>query len=622
MYPRLHIRHLPTIVRSGLILCLLATSLVAGAARSTRAAAQDEWKTIGRLADLDPTALHDTEYAVPSNAFFVAPNGNDANPGAVDAPWATLAAAVQAAPAGATVVLREGSYRTDKVLVTKPLTLQPFPHEHVWIKGSLVVGDWVQDGSVWRKDGWTYAFPPLSSLPGGGAGCPATNPKCALDPAYPAADYRDMVFVNGQALRQVLRREDVRPATATSPATFYVDAATQQIFIGADPTGKLVEATAFLNGLEFLETAGGSVVRGLGFAHFGETAVRLRSPNTTFEHNTVVWNAVQGQVVNASAANSVIRANTFSYNGRKGMTAFGPPNLLVEGNLVSFNNVERFALSWDAAGMKLVPVDRAVVRGNLVQDNISNAIWYDNSATNGTIVYNLVRRNQGIGIFFEVSRGAIIAGNVSINNGMGIRVSGSSDVKVYNNTLARNAINLQVYDNARINRNPAEVAAGIDYETRNVAIKNNIFAAAQPTGNVTLPSALLNVTQDPCGTTGPPCNDTEQMLSALDSNLYYRTDPSQPSTLILWRPNALINPISYTNLADFRAATGFEQNGIEISGQLSRGLFPNEERGDFRLLGNTPGRKDGEPLPADVAAALGLKPNAKLDVGAPDPKLR
>lgn len=622
MYPQLHGRHRPAIVRGICIAFLIAIGLAGVAPRSVSAAARDEWQAIGRLAELDPTALHQTAYRIPRDAFFVAPNGNDANPGTRTAPWATLAYAVQAAPSGATIVLREGSYRTDKVTITKPLTLQPFPHEQVWIKGSLVVDEWVADGGTWRKDGWTYAFPPLSSLPGGGAGCPTTDPRCALDPAFPEADYRDMVFVNGQALRQVLRREDVRPATATSPATFYVDAAAQQLLIGADPRGQTVEATAFLNGLELSETAGGSIVRGLGFTHFGETAVRLRSPNTTFEHNTVVWNAVQGQVINASAADSIIRSNTFSYNGRKGMTAFGPPNLLVEGNLVSFNNIERFRLAWDAAGMKLVPVRNAVVRANLVQDNIANAIWFDNSAVDGTMVYNLVRRNTGIGIFFEVSRGAIIASNVAVENGMGIRVSGSSDVKVYNNTLLRNAINLNVYDNARVNRNPAEVAAGIDYETRNVTIVNNILADTQPVSSIALPPALLDATQDPCGATGPPCNDTEPMIATLDYNLYVRSDPNQPPTLIHWRPVAQVDPIDYTSLSAFRAATGFEQNGVELSDVPLDKLFKDETRGDYRLTGNGPGRRAGVPLPADVAVALGVAPNKKIDLGALDPKIK
>lgn len=580
----------------------------------------DAWRQIAGLAALDPTALRDTAYPVPPDAVFVAPNGDDANPGTQDAPWATLAKAAEAAPAGGTVVLRGGTYRSDRVIIADPLTVQPYPGERVWIKGSLEVADWVRDGDVWRTDGWEYAFPPLSSLPGGGAGCPDDDLRCALDPEHPEADYRDMGFVDGQALRQVLRREDVAAASGESPATFYVDATAKQLFIGADPTGAMVEATTYANGLEVTETATGAVVRGLGFAHYGETATRLKAPGMTFEANTVIWNGVQGQVVNAEAESAVVRGNTFAYNGRKGMTAFGPPGLLVEGNLVSHNNVERFRLAWDGAGMKLVPVAGAVVRANLVQENAANAVWLDNSATDATVVYNLVRGNEGIGVFFEVSRGAIIASNVAVGNGMGVRVSGASDVVVSHNTLIDNGVNLNVYDSRRINGNAQEVAAGIDYETRNVTILANVLAGVDPGAAGSPPAALLDATHDPCEGQAAPCNDAEPMVATLDANLYVRSAPGRPSTLLRWRPTAAVDSVDYESLDDFRAATGFEERGVALEAGPGE-LFRDEAGGDYRLaVEDRPDEAIG-PLAA-VAAALNVAPDAALPFGALNPVVR
>lgn len=627
--PRRLSRRRSTVMRGALALLLTVAGLAGVAAPpASVAAGEDEWRTIARLAELDPAALRDTTYPVPSGAYFVAPGGDDANPGTRDAPWATLVGAVGAAPAGATIVFRAGTYRSGTVVITKPLTLQPFPRERAWIKGSVEVTGWVPDGNAWRKDGWTPEFPPLSSLPGGGAGCPANNPRCALDPAYPLADYRDMVFIDGRPLRQVATRAEVAPATATAPATFYVDLAADQLVIGADPTGKLVEATAHLNGVEVgannapVEAAAGTAIRGLGFAHYGDTALRLRAARPTLEASTITWNGVQGAVVNNGAADVAIRDNTFSYNGRKGLSVFGPPRALVEGNLVSTNNVERFRQAWDAAGMKLVPVKDAVVRANLAQDNLANAIWLDNSATNVTIVYNLARRNEGIGIFFEVSRGAIIASNVALENGRGIRVSGSSAVKVYNNTLVRNVVNLNVYDSSRINPNATEVAAGIDYETRDVTVKNNIFSDTFPPGASGLKPALLDVTHDPCNTSPkPPCNDTETMLAALDHNLYHRSQATQPPTAVQWRP-VPVEPVGYPTLEAFRAATGYERNGLALDNVPSTALFKQPADGDYRVQGNSPAHQAGESLPDDVAAALGVKPGKKIEIGALDPKLK
>ncbi len=42
--------------------------------------------------------------------YYVAPNGNDSNPGTLAEPWATPVKASQAAQAGDTVYFREGVY--------------------------------------------------------------------------------------------------------------------------------------------------------------------------------------------------------------------------------------------------------------------------------------------------------------------------------------------------------------------------------------------------------------------------------------------------------------------------------------------------------------------------------
>jgi hypothetical protein len=46
----------------------------------------------------------------PSNAYYVSPNGNDADPGSISQPWRTLARAAEMATAGQTIFVREGTY--------------------------------------------------------------------------------------------------------------------------------------------------------------------------------------------------------------------------------------------------------------------------------------------------------------------------------------------------------------------------------------------------------------------------------------------------------------------------------------------------------------------------------
>jgi hypothetical protein len=81
-----------------------------------------------------------TNYPVPgSNAYYVAPNGSSSNTGDINSPW-DVATAVSKAPAGSTIIFRAGTYRNiNDIPIQKRLTLQPYPKEKAWIKGSMVV---------------------------------------------------------------------------------------------------------------------------------------------------------------------------------------------------------------------------------------------------------------------------------------------------------------------------------------------------------------------------------------------------------------------------------------------------------------------------------------------------
>ena len=48
-------------------------------------------------------------------------------------------------------MLRQGEYREFIQINGKQLTLQPYPHEQAWVKGSIIVSGWVPDGAAWRR---------------------------------------------------------------------------------------------------------------------------------------------------------------------------------------------------------------------------------------------------------------------------------------------------------------------------------------------------------------------------------------------------------------------------------------------------------------------------------------
>src|SRR4051812_39572834 len=88
-------------------------------------------------------SIADTNYAVPANAWFVAPNGDASQPGTTDAPLRTIAVAIDRAPSGTTLVIRKGVYRESVGSLNKVITLQAYPREQVWLKGSVELDGWV-----------------------------------------------------------------------------------------------------------------------------------------------------------------------------------------------------------------------------------------------------------------------------------------------------------------------------------------------------------------------------------------------------------------------------------------------------------------------------------------------
>lgn len=79
---------------------------------------------------------------VPANSLIVAPNGNDANPGTLAAPLATLGRAVTLATPGTTIALRAGTYQFDTNVrimkdgtSTNPYTITNYNGERVILDG-------------------------------------------------------------------------------------------------------------------------------------------------------------------------------------------------------------------------------------------------------------------------------------------------------------------------------------------------------------------------------------------------------------------------------------------------------------------------------------------------------
>jgi parallel beta-helix repeat protein len=542
-----------------------------------------------------------TNYAPPANAIFVSPDAKGGGAGTMEAPT-SLQNALKSAPVGATIVLRGGTYRVGELFLPRRLTLQAYPGESPWINGSVVVSDWVKEGDLWRHGGWTAQFKPEGRL------------DRIIDKTYPMAVYGDQAFLDGKALFQVGSREQVKPGR------FFVDWDKDALYIGDDPTGKTVEGTTQEVGLTIAQSSGndvaGSMVRGIGITHFAQFGMTVAAPRVTIENCALVWNANAGMRVQPAGgaggtqpANCVLRGNVVLANGQVGVRAGRAPNLLVEKNNFSYNNVEGFRLQWGASGFKCFGFEGLMFRDNLVEHNNGNGMWMDVNANKATVVRNVARYNAA-GIFFEVSDQAIIAFNVCQGNTIGVHLSNSQHARVYNNTLVDNRRAIRVYQGARVNNGHegglpddttvANTPPGGTFTARGHVINNNIFWTARPDAQYALFDFDISPKQP------QQARRSGDMVIATSHNAYHRADPARPQSLQAWSKDGGVVK-RYNTLEEFTAASGKGQNSLVTTG--ADVYFADAAQGDFRLKPNSPAVGKAEPLPQDIAQAAGVNAN-------------
>lgn len=549
-------------------------------------------------------------YEVPKakTVYYVAPDGQAARPGtALDQPT-TLDAAIERVVTGDAIVLRGGTYRTGGLKLNQGITLQPYADERPIIKGTQVATEWkAQPNGLWRTS-WKKLFPAK----------PADwwrRERHAKETPLHLFN-NDMVFLDGELLHAVGEEADVQADS------YYIDYETGDVYLGVDPKDRLVEITAHDSALvrTMADVHGktndrkGPTIRGLTFTQYAYRALevegiepeKLADPSTfgkevvgtTLEHVTISFcSRVAGYF---RGDNFVVRNCLISHNGTEGIYVINSGDILLEKNIIRHTNVEKIQ-GYYASAVKIFNQSyRAVVRDNLIIDNPdSSGVWWDVGNVDGRFLNNWVQ-NTNDGFFFEISKGAICAGNVFVNCTRGVWVLNSSNVHVYQNTFYNS--------DAAFTRNERSAvgdhfgwhpSTGPDVHER-VGHKfvNNLVAADE-----TFKGPLLRADQTPT-----VAHLTEPHFSELDGNVFVRRAPAMPQPLVLWSPvKGEKEPKPLRSLEELRKLYPQFAAKSQVYPDYHGVLFRGVELGKLELLAGFAGAKNAVPVPELIPQLLGWK---------------
>lgn len=552
------------------------------------------------------------------NIYYVAPDGNtEASGESVEKPT-TLEKAITLVKTGDAIILRGGIYRTGNMVLNQGITIQPYADEQPVLKGTYVANEWKDLGNGLWSTKWSRLFP---SKP---QNWWVREHQGKYTPPYRFNN--DMVFMDGKFLQAVGWEGEV------NEDTYFIDYDTGLVYVGVDPSNHLVEITAF--DVAILRTTGkvhgrksdkkGLTIRGITFTQYAYRALEIEGKEpeglsdekdhgkdvvgATLEYCTFSYCSRVAAYLRGDSL--TIRHCKVSDTSTEGLYIIASNDVLLEKNIILRNNIERITGYFPAAVKIFNQSYRVICRDNLVIDHpYSNGIWYDVGNVDGIFVNNWLE-NIGMsvkdsswpvesGFFFEISKGAICAGNIFVNCDRGVWILNSSNVQIYNNTFVNSIASI-----SRDNRGATPDNFGWHSSTGPAVDERDghIFINNLMTGDSNYNQPLLNVWQpaDHC------IRVNTQQLKHIDHNVYVRNTANENIPLILWSPadneKCQQEFSSPNNLQKtFMCFATHSRYFADYHGPL----FKSIELGNYQLLKNFPGINSATELPDDIRNLFG-----------------
>ncbi|MDX1993017.1 MAG: right-handed parallel beta-helix repeat-containing protein [bacterium] len=519
------------------------------------------------------------------------PNASDSNNGSTsDRPVRTIGRAESLASnfnrngVGVRILISAGTYR-EKIQysgrTSAAIVFEAASPGQVILSGSDVWTGWTHHGNNYYSHPWNYnwGYMPIPS------GWESVN-------LAPIVRRREMIFVDGQLLYQVMS------ANAVAPGTFYVDEAQNYVLMALSSSlGSKTVEVAVREELLNVSNAQNVIVRGITFQHaaapWEDNGVYFNATqNVLIENNTFTLSNGGGLGVGRSS-NVTTRNNTYALNGRVGYDAHYSYGLLSENERAVQNNW-RGAMGelygWAAAGFKHLTIRGGTYRNLYACNNYAHGLWFDTDVRNILIEDTVLCNNTTNGLYLEASLGPFVIREsiLSNNERAGVRVANSANMTFHNNIFYGN-------DAGQITLTGQNGGRRVtDYETRqpmvlwpaaNLLFYSNIVMAPD-SGTPVVHSTL----------------ETNDWATFLPTYVGYNNVWYAPGTRDIFR--LLRGPL--LTVEEWRAATNQDCDSI-----YRNVAFRNPSGNDFTLT-------EGNPLPNRPAVALS-SPSGTLTSGLGNP---
>jgi hypothetical protein len=377
--------------------------------------------------------------------------GSDSNPGTSAKPLKTIGAAAGLAETnnqknvGTRVIILPGTYREAISLqatskdTTAPETFEAQTDGTVIVSGADVWTGW--QASSGNSKIFVHSWPYQWGL------CPAA-------PSGPTEQdivrRREMIFINGQPLTQVLASSELQAGT------FYVNETGGQVSIdppaGINPNSATVEVATRQN-LLTVQDKSDVVLRGLTFedsdscrwhtAAVSIAADQQNGSNILVDTDNFLWN--NGQGLNISGVEDVTVTNSVArHNGESGFAGYKVKYSLWQSDDTSYNNwrgAQGAYYNWNSSGAHFMLMRNQTVSGLTVAYNTTHGIHWDTDNADISASGVVASQNMLMGTFVEADEGPVLISNSDVCGGLnsssniGIGVKDSTSLTLSGDTL-------------------------------------------------------------------------------------------------------------------------------------------------------------------------------------------